>query len=187
MTALRVKALEKPAEGPAIWLDVLRLGVVLVAVLVLQTAIAPNVRILGANPDFVLIAVVSVALLRGAEIGAAFGFVAGGLVSIVLFEPAGITSLTLVVVGYLAGRFAETADLSSDVAPVFAVFVASVVGEMLYALAQFLLGRQVPVWYLTTRVVIPVVVLDTLLAAPVYLVARWFMRGERHARTAEAR
>ena len=181
------KALERPATRSSTLLDAGRLAVVLLTVLLLQTTVAPNVRILGANPDFVLIAVVAVALLRGAEVGAAFGFVAGGLVSIVLFEPAGISSLTLVVIGYLAGRFAETADLSSDLVPLFAVFVGSLIGETMYGLAQFLLGRQAPVYFLATRVVIPLVILNTLLATPVYLVVRWFMRGERHARTVESR
>ncbi len=110
--------------------------------------LAPNIRILGANPDFVLIAVVAVALLRGAEIGAVFGFVAGGLVSLALFEPPGIRSLVLVAVGYLVGRYAETAELSSSVAPLVSVFVASIVYETLSLLAQFLLGRQVPIGYL---------------------------------------
>jgi rod shape-determining protein MreD len=185
--ATPVRAVDEATDWRGLLGDVARLVAVLLVVLVLQTAIAPNIRILGANPDFVLIAVVSVALLRGAEVGAIFGFAAGGLVSIVLFEPAGITALTLTLVGYLSGRFAETADLSSAMAPVFTVFVATIFGETMYALAQFLLGREAPAWYLTTHVVAPVVVLDTLLAAPVYLVARWFMGGERHARSQETR
>ncbi len=95
----------------------------LVVATLLQTAVAANIRILGANPDFVLIFVVAVALLRGAEIGAVFGFVAGGIVSIALFEPPGVRSLALVAVGYLVGRYAETADLSPSVAPIVSVFV----------------------------------------------------------------
>ena len=121
--AQRVPAIDKPVDGPHIAAEVGRLFVLLVVATLLQTTVAANIRILGANPDFVLVFVVAVALLRGAEIGAAFGFVAGGLVSIALFEPPGVRSLALVAVGYLVGRYAETADLSPSVAPIVSVFV----------------------------------------------------------------
>ncbi|MGO8683878.1 MAG: rod shape-determining protein MreD, partial [Thermoleophilia bacterium] len=62
-----------------------RLFAVLLVAVLLQTTIAPFVRILGANPDFVLILVVCVGLLRGPERGAGFGFLAGALVSLILF------------------------------------------------------------------------------------------------------
>jgi rod shape-determining protein MreD len=176
-----------PLDPASIAIEVLRLTALMFVAVLLQTMVAPNVRILGANPDFVLIMVVCVALLRGAEIGALFGFIAGGLVAVVLFEPAGISSFVLVVVGYMAGRFAETADLSPGVAPLVTVLAASLIGETIYSVAQFLLDRQAPFYFVTTRVIVPVVVLDTLLAAPVYLVVHWWLRGERHAGVSETR
>jgi len=165
--------------------SVARLAAVLIVAVLLQTTVAPNIRILGANPDFVLVFVVAVALLRGAEIGAAFGFVAGGIVSIALFEPPGVRSLALVAVGYLVGRYSETADLSPSVAPIVSVFAATLIAESLELLAQFLFGREVPLLYLMGRWVIPLLVLDSLLAVPLYLVARWWLRGERHVRISE--
>ena len=184
---LPARALEAPAVGPHVALEVVRLVGVLVVAVLLQTTVAPNVRILGAHPDFVLIFVVCVALLRGAEIGALFGFVAGGLVAIVLFEPAGISAFVLVVIGYLAGRYAETADLSPGFAPLVTVLAGSLAGETMYALAQFLLDRQAPVYFLTTRVIVPLVILNALLAAPVYVVVHWWLGGERHVGASEAR
>ena len=183
--AQRVPAIEKPADGPHVVAEIGRLFALLVVATLLQTAVAANIRILGANPDFVLIFVVAVALLRGAEIGAAFGFVAGAIVSIALFEPPGVRSLALVAVGYLVGRYAETADLSPSFAPIVSVFVATLLAESLELLAQFLFGRQVPLLYLMGRWVIPLLVLDCLLAVPLYLVARWWLGGERHVRISE--
>jgi len=183
--AQRVPAIEKPADGPHIAAEVGRLFALLVVATLLQTAVAANIRILGANPDFVLIFVVAVALLRGSEVGAVFGFVAGSLVSIALFEPPGVRSLSLVAVGYLAGRYAETADLSLSVAPIVSVFVATLIAETLALLAQFLFGRQVPLVYLAGHWVIPLLVLDSLLAVPLYLVTRWWLRGERRGRISE--
>ena len=184
---MRSPAIERPAEGPRIAVETVRLLLLLVVATLLETTLAPNIRILGANPDFVLIAVVAVALLRGAEIGAAFGFVAGGLVSLALFEPPGVRSLALVAVGYLVGRYAETAELPSSVAPLVSVFMASIVYETISLLAQFLFGRQVPLGYLVGSWGLPLLVLNTLLAAPLYLVARWWMRGEHRVRVSETR
>jgi rod shape-determining protein MreD len=167
--------------------DLARLVVVLVVGVLLQTTVAPFVRILGANPDFVLILVVCVGLLRGAEWGVGFGFVAGALVSLILFEPLGVSSFIFVLLGYLAGRYAETADLSSGFAPIFMVFSASLLGQILFALVQFLLARQVPFAYVVLSVIIPSVILDTLLAAPVYLLARLWLRGGGARRALAAR
>ena len=94
-------------------------------------------------------------------------------------------SLALVAVGYLVGRYAETVDLSPSVAPIVSVFVATLIAESLELLAQFLFGREVPLLYLMGRWVIPLLVLDSLLAVPLYLVARWWLRGERHVRISE--
>jgi len=173
------------ADRPNPGVEVARLGVLLLVAVLLQTILAPNIRILGANPDFMVMVVASVGLLRGTEIGAFFGFAGGVLVAVALFEPVGIASFVLIIVGYLAGRYAETADLSSGFAPLVTVFVASIVAAVLFGMAQFLLGRQAPVWFVTTRVVLPLALLNTLLAAPVFILAKWWLRGEVR-RVAEA-
>jgi rod shape-determining protein MreD len=164
----------------------LRLCVALLVATLLQTTVAPNVHILGANPDFALIVVACVGLQRGCEVGALFGFVGGGLVSLVLFEPLGVSSFVFVIVGYLAGRYAETADLAGVATPVVTVFAASILGQILFTLTQFLLARQVPFYYVATRVIAPAVILDTLLAAPMYVATRWWLRGEGVRRVHEA-
>lgn len=187
MTTIPSRVVEKPSQAPSLWLDLLRFTVVGLAAIVLQTSVAANVGILGAHPDFVLIVVVCVALLRGAEAGAVFGFVVGGLASIPLFEPAGIGAFVMVVVGYLAGRYAETVDLSPGILPIVTVLATSLLGETLYALAQFLLERQAPAYFIATHVIVPQAVLNTLLAAPVFLVVHWLFGGERHARVLETR
>jgi len=167
---------ETSATSRSVGVDIARLFAVLVGAVLLQTTVAPFIRILGANPDFVLIIVVCVGLLRGASWGAVFGFVAGTLVSLILFEPLGLSSFVYVVLGYIAGRYAETADLSSSFAPIFSVFCASLLGMVLSALMQFLLGREAPFAYVVVRIVIPAIVLDTLLAAPIYALTRLWLR-----------
>lgn len=167
--------------------DMARLFVALLAATLLQTTIAPNIRILGANPDFALVIVVCVALVRGAEIGAVFGFLMGSLVAVALMEPFGLGAFIFVIVGYFVGRYAETADLSAGFAPLVSAFTATLVASVLYAVAQGLLDRQVPMGFFLVRVLVPSLVLNTLLAGPAYLVVRFWLRRTGELRVARVR
>jgi len=167
--------------------EIARLVVTLLVATLLQTTVAPNIRILGANPDFALIVVVCVGLLKGSEMGAVFGFATGTLVAIALMEPFGLSAFVFVLVGYLAGRYAETADLSAGYAPLVSVFAATLLAGVMLAMAQFLLERQVPLGFFLGRVLVPSLVLNTLLAAPLYLVVRLWLRGGGDLRAARVR
>ena len=167
--------------------EIARLVLTLVVATLLQTTVAPNIRVLGANPDFALIIVVCVALLKGSEIGAVFGFLTGTLVAIALMEPLGLSAFVFVLIGFLAGRYAETADLSAGYAPLVSAFAATLLANVLLAMAQYLLARQVPLGFFLGRVLVPSLILNTLLAAPLYLVARLWLRGAGDPRVARAR
>jgi rod shape-determining protein MreD len=158
--------------------EVARLAVVLIVAVALQTSVAPHLRLLGANPDFALIAVVCVALVKGSETGAVFGFLTGIITAIALMEPFGVAAFVFVLIGYFAGRYAETADLPAGLAPLLTVFVATLAANLLFALAQFLLGRQVPLEFFLYSVLLPSLVFNTLLAAPVNLLARLWLEGK---------
>jgi rod shape-determining protein MreD len=157
-------------------IEIGRLGAMLIITILLQTTLAPHIRVLGASPDFALLAVVSVGLLRGSEIGALFGFVLGVAISIGVFAPLGLSSLVLVVVGYFSGRYAETADSTSGWTPVLAVLSGTAVAFLLATVMQFLLERQTPLGFVLTRVFLPSLLLNGLLAAPAYLLSRLWLR-----------
>ena len=186
MRLARTAADAESREWPGV-AEIAGLAVTLLVALLLQTTVAPNIRILGANPDFALIIVVCVALLRGSEAGAIFGFLTGTLVSIALMEPFGLSAFVFVLVGFLVGRYAETADLSAGVAPLVSVFAATFIAGVLLAMAQFLLARQVPLGFFLGRVLVPALILNTLLAAPFFLAVRWWLRGGGDLRAARAR
>jgi len=169
------------------WPEVGRLAVVLLVAILLQTALAPHLRLVGAYPDFALIVVVCVALVKGSQTGAVFGFLTGLISAIALMEPFGLSAFVFVLIGYLAGRYAETADLSASFAPLLSVFVATFVANVLLAMAQFLLAREVPLGFFFGRVLLPSIVLNTLLAAPIYLLVRIWLRGTGDLRAAAAR
>jgi len=178
-TARPRRAVRPAAElhsGRDIAIELGRLAAMLIVTVLLQTVLASHIRVLGASPDFALLAVVSVGLLRGSEIGALFGFVIGVGVSIAVFGPLGLSSLVLVVIGYFSGRYAETADTTSGWTPVVAVLSGTVVALLLSTLMQFLLERQTPIGFVVTRVFLPSLLLNGLLAAPSYLLSRLWLR-----------
>ena len=112
---------------------------VLVAV-VLQVSVFPYLSVQGVAPNLALLLVVAVALVRGADLAAVIGFLAG--LAIDLAPPAdhvaGRWALALMVVGYLAGRVRRDARTSA-LAVVVTVAACSFVATSLYALAGMVL------------------------------------------------
>ena len=179
-----------PADAARKWPsggEIARLVIMLFVAVLLQTTVAPNIRILGANPDFALIIIVCVALIKGSEVGAVFGFLTGVMVAIALMEPFGLSAFVFVLVGYFAGRYAETADLSAGFAPLLTTFAATLVANILFAMAQSLLERQVPMGFFLGRVLVPSLIINTLLAAPLYLVVRLCIPGAGDLHVSRAR
>jgi len=88
---------EKTEPAWPTWQEVARLSAVLLLAVLLQTTVAPHLRLLGASPDFALILVVCVALAKGAETGAVLGFATGLLTAVALMEPLGLGAFVFVL------------------------------------------------------------------------------------------
>ena len=71
-------------------------------------------------------------------------------------------------VGYGAGRIRELRDPAHGLAPVAVGAAATAIAAIGFALLQFLLGVQAPVSLLLVRETLMTIVLNTLLALPVY-------------------
>ena len=78
----------------------------------------------------------------------------------------------LLAVGYAAGRLRELRDPAHGLVPVAVGAAATAVAAIGFAVLQFLLGVDAPVSLLLVRQILLVIVLNTLLALPVYLVCR---------------
>jgi cell shape-determining protein MreD len=104
--------------------------------------------------------------------------------AVALMEPFGLSAFVFVLIGYYAGRYAETADLPAGLAPLLTVFIATVVANVLFAMAQLLLAREVPLSFFLGRVLLPSLVFNTLLAAPVYVLVRLWLQGKAGLRAA---
>jgi rod shape-determining protein MreD len=81
----------------------LALAVVLVVAVLIQSTVLARLRLAGARPDLLVLAVASVAVTTDPTTGAVFGFVAG-LVSDLLFDlPVGVSALVYTAVGFAVG------------------------------------------------------------------------------------
>ncbi|MFA5809289.1 MAG: rod shape-determining protein MreD [Thermoleophilia bacterium] len=157
----------------------LRLFAILLLAVVVQTTLAPFLTVLGAKPDVAMVIVVCLAMMRGPVLGAVVGFSAGLLIDVALVQTLGISSFLFTLAGYFSGRHAEGVDLDSWFPPVITVFVSSMVVQLLNSVIMFLLGVQASAGFILLRVVFPSAFLNALLAAPVFIVCRWWLGGDR--------
>ncbi|MBA3327741.1 MAG: rod shape-determining protein MreD [Solirubrobacterales bacterium] len=153
-----------------------RLAALVVGGVVVQTAAISQLPVAGANADLSPLLVMAIGLLCGALAGACFGFGVGLFVDVALLQTLGVSSLVLVAVGYGAGRIREARDPEGTLVPIAVGATATLAFSIGFAVMQFLLGVEAPVSGALVRQVITTLVLNTLLALPLYvLVRRWLL------------
>ena len=139
---------------------------------IFQLAAVSQVTVFGVPADLAPLLLAAVGLLCGSVPGAAFGFGLGLFTDMSLIQTLGVTSLVLTGVGYGAGRLRELRDPAHTLVPVAVGGIATALATVSFALIQFLLGVDAPVSLLLLRSVLIVIVLNTLLALPVYAAVR---------------
>ena len=157
---------------------VARLVALAIGGVVIQTAAISQLPIAGANADLAPLLVMSVGLLCGSLAGGCFGFGVGLLVDIVSMQTLGVSSLVLLGIGYGAGRVREARDPEGTLVPLAAGAIATLLFSVGFALIQFLLGVDAPVSWALLRQTLATLVVNALIALPVYaLVRRWLLRS----------
>ena len=152
-------------------LTVRLVALALVAVVVQESAIS-QISIFGVSADITPLVVMSVGLLAGSMPGAIFGFATGLLVDTVLVQTLGITSLLYIPIGYWSGRLREVRDPAHGLVPLAAGAAATAVAGIGMSLIQFLLGVDAPVSLLLLQQIFITVLVNTLIALPVYAIVR---------------
>jgi rod shape-determining protein MreD len=139
---------------------------------ILQLTAVSQITIFGVPADLSPLMVASVGFIAGSVPGAVFGFCLGLLIDVSLFQTLGVSSLVFTAVGYGAGRIRELRDPAHGLAPVAIGAAATAIAAIGFALLQFLLGVKVPISLLLLQVTLMTIVLNTLLARPVYALTR---------------
>jgi rod shape-determining protein MreD len=156
----------------------IRLFLVLVALVVLQSAVFTELRIFGAVPDLLLVGAIAMGYDRGPQWGAAFGFVGGVSIDLFLTTPLGVSSLAFAVVGYAVGVFQSGLVRSSRQLPVVLGFAGGLAGGALFVLVASIAGEPGLLDGYSARVVLVAAVYDALAAPAVFPLVRW-AAGER--------
>jgi rod shape-determining protein MreD len=158
------------------WRIGLRLtAIVLISVLV-QVSFLSYLSILGATPDALPVVIAVLGLLGGAVTGAVAGFATGLLVDSLLLQTLGVSSLVLLCVGYLAGRYREQFEIDSRLAPALIAGGLTLVATAGFIGLQLMLGVEAEVSLLVVREILLKGLLGFVLAVPLYPLLRLALR-----------
>ena len=157
------------------WINV-RIGLIVLVAVLVQVSFFAHLHLFGTVPDVVPVVIASLGLLGGAVIGAVVGFAAGLLLDISLLETLGVSSLVLLSVGYLAGRYRETFEIETRFAPAAVAGGLGLLAAAGYTVLQLTLGVETPVSGAVVGDAIAKGFLAFLLAYPVYPLVRLALR-----------
>ena len=139
---------------------------------ILQLTAVAQITVFGVPADLSPLLVSAVGLLLGSVPGALFGFGIGLFVDTALLQTLGISSLVLTAVGYGAGRLRELRDPAHGLVPVAVGALGTAVYAVGFSVMQFLLGVNAPVSLLLIREILATIVLNAVLALPVFALVR---------------
>lgn len=150
-----------------------RLPPLLVAAVMLHTAVLPQFRIAGVAPDLLLLLGIAAGIAAGPDRGALIGFIAGLLADCFLQTPFGLSALTYSLVGYAVGAFQTTILHAALWIPVLTAVVASAAGVILFAVVGAVVGESHLLSGRLLHVVLVVALVNGLLILLVARPIRW--------------
>jgi rod shape-determining protein MreD len=154
----------------------LRVGLLLLLAVVLQLSALSQITIVGGQADLVVLVVAGVAYYAGSVAGCATGFAAGFLLDLATGATMGASSLVLTAVGYGVGRFREVRDPSHGLLPIPVAAAATAGWVVAFAAVSFMLDIGARVSPLVIRDMVVTVLLNALLAMPVFAGCRRLLR-----------
>ena len=154
----------------------LRLLVLAFATVVIQQAAISQISIFGVSADLGPLVVMSVGLLAGSLAGSITGFGTGLLVDLVLVQTLGVTSLLYIAIGYGSGRLRELRDPAHGLVPLAMGAAATAFAGLGMAVFQLLLGVNAPVSLLLFQQIFITVLVNSLIALPVFAIVRRLIR-----------
>jgi rod shape-determining protein MreD len=153
-----------------------RVGILLLLAVVLQLSALNQLTILDGHADLVVLVVAAVAYYAGSVTGSATGFAAGLLLDLLSGATMGASSLVLTAIGYGVGRFREVRDPSHGLLPVPVGALATAAWVVAFAAVSLMLDIGARVSPLVIRDMVVTVLLNALLALPVFTGCRKLLR-----------
>jgi len=159
--------------GSLLW----RVAILSVVVVFVQISVVSEVPVFGVSVDLSPLLVAFTGLLCGSMLGAVAGFAVGLLIDLALMQTLGVTSLTFTIVGYWAGRLRELRDPQAALTPLLVGATAAASAMIGYSLIEFLLGVDAPVSLELLREIVVGVLVDTVVALPMWALVRRCLIG----------
>jgi rod shape-determining protein MreD len=153
-----------------------RIGLLLLAAVVLQLSAFGQMRILGGHADLIALVVAAVALYAGSTSGAATGFAMGFLLDLASGQTMGASSLVLTAVGYGVGRFREVRDPGHGLVAIPVGAAATAGWVTAFAAVSFMLDIGATVSPLVFRDMLATTLLNALIALPAFAACRRVLR-----------
>ncbi len=156
---------------------IVRLVVLVLVFFFVQIGFVSEVPVLGVNVDLSPLLVAFAGLLCGSLIGAVTGFAVGLLVDLALLQTLGVSSLIFTLIGYSAGRLRELRDPQAALTPLLVGAIAAATSLVGYSLVEFMLGVDAPVSLDLLRQIVLGVIVDAVVALPVWAIVRRALEG----------
>ena len=150
----------------------IRIALIVIIAVILQVSFFSFLSILGATPYLVPVVIVALGLLGGGVVGAVCGFAAGLLIDSLLLQTLGVSSLVLLSVGYLAGRYREGFEIRSGAVPALLSGAFTMLAAAGFAAIELMLGVDAPVSLLVVREILVQGLVGGLLGFAVYPLVR---------------
>lgn len=150
----------------------LRLALVIVLALVVQTTWMADLRPFGTPGDLLLLVTIAGGMTAGPVRGATVGFFAGLAIDLVLQTPFGLSALAYLGVGYAVGTIHSGVLRSAPWIPVVVAFLASALGIVFLVMLGQIMGQHFRLPELPT-VILVTSTINALLIVPATSVLRW--------------
>ena len=144
----------------------------MVVLYVLQSSVIPLIAWHEISADLLLVAVVSVSMLKGSREGVMFGFLAGLLQDLATGTFFGVDIFSKMVIGYGCGAFSRHFIKEQFFLPVFAVVAASVANYFIILMFMMLMGYRFEWMEQVSGLLLPMAAYNTVFALPVHLSTR---------------
>jgi rod shape-determining protein MreD len=154
-----------------------RLALIIVVSVVLQLSFFSYLSFFGATPDALTVVVASIGLLGGAVVGSVTGFTAGFLIDAALLQTLGVSSIAMLVAGYLTGRYREASEVSGRFTAPIVIGAVTMLATAIFAALQIMLGVSTQVSLLVAREIFVKGLLGGLMAFGIFPLMRWLLRA----------
>lgn len=156
----------------------IRLALVVLSLVVLQTTVFTHLRVLDAVPDLCLVGTIAMAYEEGPIPGALFGFASGLATDLFLSTPVGLSALAFALTGYGVGLFQSGLIRESKGIALFLGGVGSLVGNLIFLIVGGLAGHEELFALHNIQVLIVASFYDALMAAAVFPFVRWAAKAD---------